>query len=279
MAASTGSGKTLAFILPAIHKLLEQEKLGYKRNDKRPRCLILVPTRELAKQILNEIKQLSHFSKISSTAVLGGEQYGLQKKALDRLIDVVVASPGRLIQHHEQGNVYFSQVSHVIIDEVDTMLTQGFGANIRTILRSVMTKRIDETVDGSERKPAQLVMATATLTKAVRSLLGDIKDHSLNVQFSEESDNKKKDMNNTQVAVNIVEVDGVHRSLPHVNHSIEETKGRDKIIVLNSVINKYSTKDFRTLIFCNTVDSCRYFFIINYKNHHLSFIKILYISL
>jgi superfamily II DNA/RNA helicase len=260
MAASTGSGKTLAFVLPAIQRILEQEKLGYKRNDRRPRCLILVPTRELAKQILHEIKQLSHFSKISSTAVLGGEQYGVQKKALGRLVDIVVASPGRLLQHHDKGNIYFSQVSHVIIDEVDTMLSKGFGMYLRPILRSVMTKRIDDTVNGSERKPTQLVMATATLTKPVRNLLGDIEGNSLSIQLSEESDNKKKDLNDTKVEVNIVEVDGLHRCLPNVNHDVEETKGRDKIIVLNSILNKYSTKDFRTLIFCNTISSCRYYY-------------------
>ena len=68
---------------------------------------------------------MSHFVKISSCAVLGGEEYSIQKKGLDRLVDIVVASPGRLMQHKEKENVFFSHVTHVIIDEVDTMLTQG----------------------------------------------------------------------------------------------------------------------------------------------------------
>ena len=144
MAASTGSGKTFAFALPAVQSLIAQEADGYTRLPRRPRCVILVPTRELARQILAAIKSLSHFSKVSSCAVLGGEQYSIQKKQLDRLVDVVVASPGRLMQHKEQGNVFFSQVTHVIIDEVDTMLTQGFGSDIRAILRSAVKVRCSD---------------------------------------------------------------------------------------------------------------------------------------
>ena len=83
-----------------------------------------MPTRELAKQVLETVKQMSHFARVSSCVVLGGEQYGLQKKRLDSSIDILVASPGRLMQHKDQGNVFLSRVTHVVIDEADTMLTQ-----------------------------------------------------------------------------------------------------------------------------------------------------------
>jgi superfamily II DNA/RNA helicase len=257
MAASTGSGKTFAFALPAIQNMIIQEQYGYKRQVRRPRCLILVPTRELARQILTNIKSVAHTAKISSTAVLGGEQYALQKKSLDRLVDVVVASPGRLIQHKEQGNVFLSHVSTIIIDEVDTMLTQGFGPDIRAVLRSVMAKQNRD----DDQKKVQLVMATATLTKAVRVLLDDISGaNSFNIEFSDASNptpKKNIDKEENKIPIHIVEVDGVHRSLPHVRHNIEETKGLDKLVVLQNVINRFSTKQYRTLIFCNTVDSCR----------------------
>lgn len=82
MAASTGSGKTLAYSLPVIQNLLQQEEFGYIRQPQRPRCLVLVPTRELARQVLHEIKQVGHFAKVSSAAVLGGETYSLQKKSV-----------------------------------------------------------------------------------------------------------------------------------------------------------------------------------------------------
>ena len=82
MAASTGSGKTLAYVLPCIQDLRVQEEQGYERQKRRPRCLVLVPTRELARQVLQAVKQIGHFSKVSSTAVLGGEEYSLQKEAV-----------------------------------------------------------------------------------------------------------------------------------------------------------------------------------------------------
>eukprot|EP01041_Mallomonas_annulata_P001027 gene1027-2015_t len=264
MAASTGSGKTLAYMLPAIQSLLVQEMNGYTRTTRRPRCLVLVPTRELARQVLTVVKSLSHFAKISSSAVLGGEEYGLQKKSLDRLVDIVVASPGRLMQHKEQGNVYLSQVTHVIIDEVDTMLTQGFGSDIRAILRGVLKKRSDNSTSTStieiemkEEKSVQLVMASATLTKAVRALLDDV--GGFNVEYSDPNNKtpRKPNITDSRVHMSIVEVDGVHRSLPNVQHNVEETKGQDKISVLVDVLRRYEVKSSRTLIFCNTVDSCR----------------------
>jgi superfamily II DNA/RNA helicase len=296
MAASTGSGKTLAFCLPIIQSLVLQEQAGYTRMVKRPRCLILVPTRELAQQVLQSIKTISHHCKMSSCAVLGGEPYGLQKKNLDRLVDIVVASPGRLMQHKEQGNVYLSHVSHVIIDEVDTMLTQGFGSDIRAILRSVASRPVNATSTGvnaneegesgidtdageaKRTKGAQLVMATATLTKAVRTLLVDVeqgstvaaaggggKDNSrglFNIEFSDPTNlTPKKKMTSEelsrQVSMKVVEVDGVHRILPNVKHIFEDVQGVDKMDVLRNVLTRHKLKKFRTLIFCNTVQSCR----------------------
>lgn len=120
------------------------------------------------------------------------------------MVDVVVASPGRLMQHKQQGNVYFSHVRHVIIDEVDTMLMEGFGSDIRAILRSVMARHSKEAptltlshaplsqlaskvakgADVADKK-AQVIMATATLTKAVKSLLTDVQG-GFNIEYSGE---------------------------------------------------------------------------------------------
>jgi len=273
MAASTGSGKTLAFVLPALQKIATQEQQGYTRMNRRPRCLVLVPTRELARQVLGSVKNLSHFSKISSCAVLGGEQYGIQKKNLDRLIDIVVASPGRLAQHKEQGNVFLSQVDTVIIDEVDTMLMQGFGPDIRSILRSVMVRGVStgtgtgtgagavvgEVASGG--RPVQLVMATATLTKAVRALLTDVNGGGgFNINYTSpegQAANKTSDRaEQIRVDLKIVEVDGLHRSLPNVRHMVEELKGRDKLIALQSLVQRLPSNS-RTLLFCNSVASAR----------------------
>lgn len=147
------------------------------------------------------------------------------------MVDIVVASPGRLMQHKLQGNIFFSQVNTVIIDEVDTMLTQGFGKDIRDILKSSLMKQ--EKGEGE----VQIIMATATLTKAVKSLLLDVEGKGLlsdaltckplNLLYSRHLINyyvfpappgTKKTLtkvNNAlpSVKINVVEVDGVHRSV------------------------------------------------------------------
>ena len=152
------------------------------------------------------------------------------------MVDVVVASPGRLMQHKLQGNVYFSHVRHVIIDEVDTMLMEGFGSDIRAILRSVMARHSKESapptltissapltqlstapsksveLGAKADKPAQVIMATATLTKAVKSLLTDVQG-GFNIEYSDPSNQTPRAAQQTDqlLKINIVEVDGVHR--------------------------------------------------------------------
>ena len=138
-AASTGSGKTLAYLLPVVQALKVQEDLaGYQREAKRPRVLVLVPTRELATQVLGIAKQLAHFAKFSSCTIVGGDDYGKQRRALSGTTDVVIASPGRLLKHRTTGHVHLSQVTHVVIDEVDTMLLQGFGPDIKELLGPIL---------------------------------------------------------------------------------------------------------------------------------------------
>ena len=219
LAAATGSGKTLGYMLPIVQSLVTQEQTGYVRASMRPRAVILVPTRELARQVLQEVKSISHHCKVASTAVLGGEPSGTQKKALAGIQDIVVASPGRLLLHKEKGNVFFSQVTHVVIDEVDTMLMQGFGSEIRAVLRATQGR--------PEGKPAaQLIMATATLTPAVRKLLDDVSG--FDIAYSDPSNKTPpkagiKDVasstgtpataRNSRVTMSIVEVDGVGRSV------------------------------------------------------------------
>jgi len=231
VAAVTGSGKTLSYVLPVVNALKAQETVSDQiiiRKPGRPRAIILVPTRELASQVLKVIKTVSHYAKVSSCGIFGGEDYGKQKRELMTSKDIIVGSPGRLLKHRDEGTLFLSQVTHVVIDEVDTMLTQGFGPDIKALTRQLIKKQ-DQT---------QFVMVSATVTTALKKLLNE-------GEFPK---------------IRMVETRDVHQSLPNMKHSMIDCKGRDKISVLLEILSQIrgkNSKGSRTLIFCNTVSSAQ----------------------
>ncbi|MCE0524111.1 MAG: DEAD/DEAH box helicase [Methylacidiphilales bacterium] len=125
-ASQTGTGKTAAFGLPLLSIL--------KAHAPGPRVLILEPTRELAAQVETAFRDYSRFSDLRTTVVYGGVGYGQQLKELKAGTDVLVATPGRLIDHLEQGNVKLSQIKHLVLDEADRMLDMGFMPDVRKII-------------------------------------------------------------------------------------------------------------------------------------------------
>ena len=130
--ARTGSGKTLAYLLPVMQTLRSDEERGGSRaRPRRPRALVLLPTRELALQVRDVARTLCRPLRISVAAVHGGVPEGSQKRMLEQPVDLLVATPGRLLQHLDKKFVYFGDVRHVIIDEVDTMFEAGFGGRSR----------------------------------------------------------------------------------------------------------------------------------------------------
>ena len=120
--AQTGTGKTAAFVLPALNRLLKASK----KSGNGPRALVLTPTRELALQINQHVRQLSRGSKISSGSIVGGMAYHPQLKMLRGRLDFLVATPGRLLDHMEQRKVDFSRIEILVLDEADRMLDMGF---------------------------------------------------------------------------------------------------------------------------------------------------------
>ncbi|MVN86014.1 DEAD/DEAH box helicase [Deinococcus sp. HMF7620] len=132
--ARTGTGKTLAFALPIIQKLEPS-----RERARLPRAIVVAPTRELAKQVADE------FSKsgvgLTTVTVYGGASYGPQENALRRGVDVVVGTPGRLIDHLERGNLDLSEVQFAVLDEADEMLSVGFADAIETILQKTPEAR------------------------------------------------------------------------------------------------------------------------------------------
>jgi superfamily II DNA/RNA helicase len=132
--AQTGTGKTAAFVLPALHRLMQTEPQGYGKG---PRVLVLTPTRELAAQIHENIQTFSKYTPVSSTMIIGGVAYAAQIQALKKRQDIVIATPGRLIDHMEAERIDFSRVEMVVLDEADRMLDMGFLKPIESIFAAV----------------------------------------------------------------------------------------------------------------------------------------------
>jgi ATP-dependent RNA helicase RhlE len=131
--AQTGTGKTAAFALPLITRLAHHEP--------RTRFLVLEPTRELAAQVEVAIRDLARFTDLRTAVVFGGVGYGKQMDALKRGTDIIVATPGRLLDHLERNTCHLDQVRHLVLDEADRMLDMGFLPDVRRILERCPRER------------------------------------------------------------------------------------------------------------------------------------------
>ncbi len=132
--AQTGTGKTAAFGLPILHSLGEHDRVG-------PRLLVLEPTRELAAQTGEMLAKLSRFTNLRGVVVYGGVGYERQRDAFRRGIDIVVATPGRLLDHIRQKALSLRNVNHLVLDEADRMLDMGFLPDVRRIVGECPRKR------------------------------------------------------------------------------------------------------------------------------------------
>jgi len=140
--AETGSGKTCAFVVPMLQRLLRDGGLDANpAAPKRSRVLVLAPTRELAVQIEDEIHGLSYHTTITSAAIYGGVEMGPQERALKAGVDIVVATPGRLIDHMRQQNADLSGVELLVLDEADRMMDMGFWPDVRRIIAALPAAR------------------------------------------------------------------------------------------------------------------------------------------
>lgn len=152
--AQTGTGKTAAFILPALNRLLIPSNL----RGHGPRVLILVPTRELAMQVANEFTKYSKYlSRMKTVCIYGGAPYPIQNRELSRPYEILVATPGRLIDHLERGRINFSRLEMLILDEADRMLDMGFIEPV-------------EKIAAATPKTRQTLLFSATLKGSVLNL-------------------------------------------------------------------------------------------------------------
>jgi ATP-dependent RNA helicase RhlE len=158
--AATGSGKTAAFLLPVLHHLLQARGRGV-------RALVLAPTRELAAQIADEAKSFAQGSPIRSAVVVGGVGMRPQEQALRAGVDVLVATPGRLLDHLRSGVARLDGVTHLVLDEADRMLDMGFLPDVRRILGYLPRER--QTLFFSATVPPEIArLATEMLVRPAR---------------------------------------------------------------------------------------------------------------
>jgi ATP-dependent RNA helicase RhlE len=156
--AQTGTGKTAAFALPILHRLSTQR---LQRSPGRPRALILAPTRELALQIDERFRAYGRKLHLRSTVIFGGVGQGQQVKALQQGVDILIATPGRLLDLYAQRHVSFDKVSILVLDEADRMLDMGFIRDVRKIVAAC----------GKER---QTLLFSATMPPDIAKLAAEI---------------------------------------------------------------------------------------------------------
>ena len=163
VSAQTGTGKTAAFLLPVLHKLHTNPVDG----DRIPRALILTPTRELAIQISENFDTYSANLNLKSAAVFGGASMGAQIKRLEKGVDLIIATPGRLLDHTSQQTVNLEKIEFLVIDEADRMLDMGFKHDFRKIKKN-LPKRMQSMLFSATFPPEVLDLAASTLHNASR---------------------------------------------------------------------------------------------------------------
>ncbi len=167
--AETGSGKTASFGIPMIQHCLHQRPL--RRGDG-PMGLVLAPTRELAQQIDREIKDFSRTSRdVRTSIVVGGTNISEQRGELRNGVEIVIATPGRFIDHLQQNNTSLNRVSYVVLDEADRMLDMGFEPQIKEIMLSLPT-------------PHQTLLFSATMPEEIEALAGQYLNKPLRIKVS-----------------------------------------------------------------------------------------------
>ena len=208
--AQTGTGKTAAFVIPVVHHLLNPKDLKKKQI----RCLVMVPTRELAKQISDVFKQISAGTKLSTLGLFGGVEQDDQINQLQSKVDILVTTPGRMFDLVSQGFIDLSKVEILVLDEADLMLDLGFTKDIRDVLRLLPKKR-------------QTLFFTATISKKIKSLAYDVVRDAIRIQISPKNPVAK----NVTHAVAFIEMD-------------------DKRFFLENILSEFETQKF--IVFVRT---------------------------
>lgn len=209
--AQTGTGKTAAFILPILHKINEEFN---KASTHHIRALVITPTRELARQINDNIKIYAKYLNLRSDVVYGGVNQLRQTRALDKGLDILVATPGRLIDLYNQGFVNFSNTTMLVLDEADTLLDMGFIRDIKLIVSKLSKNR-------------QSMLFSATINNEVADLARNVLNDPLRIDIEPEQ-----------------------KTVDAINQAIYEVNKHDKFSLLVKLLQERD--DHSVLIFART---------------------------
>ena len=209
--AQTGTGKTAAFALPILQQMHDKPKTTQAGA---PRALILTPTRELAEQLAETIGRYAQFLPLKITSLYGGVKMTGQQKKLQAGVDIVIATPGRLLEHLEQCNLSLAQTEFVVLDEADRMLDMGFISDVHNILLKTSKQR-------------QTLLFSATISASVTDLA--------------------KSLLTQHQVVRVAKQNATADTVEHVVYPVEERRKPDLFVDL---INKHN--GFQVLVFTST---------------------------
>jgi len=204
--AQTGTGKTGAFLLPALHALVKSPKQNH------PRVLILAPTRELAMQIAQEAEKFSkHLSQIKTVCIYGGVPYPPQKRALSRPYDILVATPGRLMDHMDRGLINLTHVKILVLDEADRMLDMGFLEPVEMIAKAIGKNR-------------QTLLFSATIDKKILQISQKLQRNPEEIRITPDNSIQNN------IDEKIFFADSLSHKMRLLDHFLENTKIEQAII-------------------------------------------------
>ncbi|CEM35831.1 unnamed protein product [Vitrella brassicaformis CCMP3155] len=224
----TGSGKTLGYVLPMVNRLIDKDTERLGATPMKPQCLILVPTREMAAQILKTVRQFP----VQSTACSAGLSYVKEVKALREGVDVVIGTPWRVLFHLDKGNMHLTHLDALIIDEADTLCDTFYEQEVLQIIRLLRKQGPHR----NQRPKPQIVMVGATRTGAVSTF---VRNH-----LGEE-------------LVPMMTPDA-HLTVPALQQVFVPLQGKERTARLHEVLEEKMVKGAKTMVFCNTVKSCRF---------------------
>ncbi|CAM3797090.1 DEAD/DEAH box helicase [Litorimonas haliclonae] len=167
--AQTGTGKTGAFVLPTLHKL----ERGRARA-RMPRCLIICPTRELAAQVAENVEQYGKYLKLEMALLIGGVSFAEQDRKLSKGVDILIATPGRLLDQFERGKILMTGVQTLVVDEADRMLDMGFIPDVEKIFKMTPFTR-------------QVLFFSATMASEIKRLVDQFLHQPVTVQIARQS--------------------------------------------------------------------------------------------